>query len=48
MEMWIFVLECDEKIGGYVGLNLGIMELMIVFYYVFDFLYDKVIWDVFY
>lgn len=37
-----------SKVGGYFGFNLGIVELIVVFYYVFNFFKDKFVWDVSY
>lgn len=45
-EMRTLVLERDERIGGHVGPNLGVMELTLALHYVFDSPHDKVIWDV--
>ena len=40
------ILERDEKIGGHVGPNLGIVETTLAYHYVFNSPHDKVIWDV--
>lgn len=45
-EMRQLILERDEKIGGHVGPNLGIVETTLAYHYVFDSPHDKVIWDV--
>lgn len=45
-EMRTLVLERDERIGGHVGPNLGVMEMTLALHYVFDSPHDKVIWDV--
>ena len=45
-EMRQLILERDEKIGGHVGPNLGIVETTLAYHYVFNSPHDKVIWDV--
>ena len=45
-EMRQLVLEKDAAISGHVGPNLGAMEAMIAFHYVFDSPKDKIIWDI--
>lgn len=45
-EMRTLVLERDERIGGHVGPNMGVMEMTLALHYVFDSPHDKVIWDV--
>lgn len=40
------ILERDEKIGGHVGPNLGVVELTLAYHYVFDSPHDKIVWDV--
>lgn len=45
-EMRQLILERDEKIGGHVGPNLGIVETTLALHYVFDSPHDKIVWDV--
>ncbi len=39
---------CDQvaKTGGHLAPNLGVVELTIALHYVFDFAYDRLLWDV--
>ena len=45
-EMRRLILERDEKIGGHVGPNLGIVETTLALHYVFNSPHDKIVWDV--
>lgn len=45
-EMRQLILERDEKIGGHVGPNLGIVETTLALHYVFNSPHDKIVWDV--
>lgn len=45
-EMRQLILERNEKIGGHVGPNLGIVEMTLALHYVFDSPHDKIVWDV--
>jgi 1-deoxy-D-xylulose-5-phosphate synthase len=40
------ILSTVSKNGGHLASNLGVVELTVALYYVFDFPRDKVIWDV--
>ena len=40
------ILNCDSKVGGHVGPNLGIVETTIALHYVFDSPRDKIVYDV--
>jgi 1-deoxy-D-xylulose-5-phosphate synthase len=40
------ITEIVFKNGGHLGSNLGVVELTIALYYVFNFLEDSVVWDV--
>lgn len=40
------IIETISKNGGHLASNLGVVELTIALYYVFDFPADKLIWDV--
>lgn len=41
-----FLVKFVLKIGGYLVFNLGVVELILVFYKVFDSFKDKIVWDV--
>src|SRR5665648_789912 len=41
-----FLIEKVSKTGGHLASNLGVVELTLSLYNVFDFNKDKVIWDV--
>ena len=41
-----FLIEKTSKHGGHLASNLGVVELTIAMYRVFDFPKDKLIWDV--
>ncbi|MBU3189162.1 1-deoxy-D-xylulose-5-phosphate synthase [Clostridium bowmanii] len=45
-EIRCFLLEKVSKTGGHLASNLGIVELTLSLYNVFDFNSDKVVWDV--
>ncbi|WP_079422697.1 1-deoxy-D-xylulose-5-phosphate synthase [Clostridium oryzae] len=45
-EIRMFLLEKVSKTGGHLASNLGVVELTISLYNVFDFKKDKLIWDV--
>ncbi|MGV8982396.1 1-deoxy-D-xylulose-5-phosphate synthase [Clostridium sp.] len=45
-EIRCFLLEKVSKTGGHLASNLGIVELTLSLYNVFDFNKDKVVWDV--
>lgn len=47
-EVRLDVIDYILKIGGYFGVGLGVVELIVVLYYVFEILCDKIIWDVSY
>lgn len=40
------IMDVVHKNGGHLGSNLGVIELTIVLYYLFDFPKDRLIWDV--
>ncbi|MCM1992748.1 1-deoxy-D-xylulose-5-phosphate synthase [Oceanirhabdus seepicola] len=46
MEIRKFLIENISKTGGHLASNLGVVELTLSLYRVFDLDYDKVIWDV--
>ncbi|MDP4119384.1 MAG: 1-deoxy-D-xylulose-5-phosphate synthase N-terminal domain-containing protein, partial [Bacillota bacterium] len=46
VEIRKFLIEKVSENGGHLASNLGIVELTIALYYVFDFPEDKVVWDV--
>lgn len=41
-----FLLYNIVNIGGYLAVNLGVVELIFVLLKVFDLLKDKIVWDV--
>lgn len=41
-----FLIDKVSKTGGHLASNLGVVELTLSLYYVFDFNKDKIIWDV--
>jgi 1-deoxy-D-xylulose-5-phosphate synthase len=41
-----FILDSVSKSGGHLASNLGAVELTLALHYVFDFKYDKLLWDV--
>ena len=41
-----FLIETTSRTGGHLASNLGVVELTIALYRVFDFPRDKVVWDV--
>lgn len=45
-EMREFIVETVSKTGGHLGPNLGAVELTLALHYVFDFLIDRIVWDV--
>ena len=40
------IISCVSKTGGHLASSLGVVELTIALYYIFDLPQDKVIWDV--
>jgi len=40
------LIQIISKTGGHAGPNLGVVELTVALYYVFDFPEDKVVWDI--
>ncbi len=40
------IIEVVSENGGHLASNLGIAELTIALHYVFDFTYDRLLWDV--
>lgn len=45
-ELCQYLLYIVGQIGGYFGVGFGVVELIIVLYYVFDILDDCLVWDV--
>jgi 1-deoxy-D-xylulose-5-phosphate synthase len=45
-ELRAFVLESVSKTGGHLSSNLGTVELTIALNHVFNFPYDRIVWDV--
>ncbi|QBD87447.1 1-deoxy-D-xylulose-5-phosphate synthase [Clostridium tetani] len=45
-ELRNFIIESVSQNGGHLASNLGVVELTLSLYNVFDFSYDKLIWDV--
>ncbi len=45
-ELRAFVLESVSRTGGHLSSNLGTVELTIALHHVFNFPYDRVVWDV--
>lgn len=45
-EIRAFLLENVSKTGGHLASNLGVVEMTIALFYVFDFPKDKIVWDV--
>lgn len=45
-ELCVEIISVVFVIGGYLGVGLGVVELIVVLYVVFDMLCDKIIWDV--
>jgi len=45
-ELRSFLLETVHKTGGHLASNLGVVELTIALVYVYDFPFDKIVWDV--
>ena len=45
-EMRDFIVDTVSKTGGHLGPNLGAVELTLALHYVFDFLTDRIVWDV--
>lgn len=45
-ELRNFIIESVSENGGHLASNLGVVELTLSLYNVFDFSYDKLIWDV--
>lgn len=41
-----FIIRSVSQTGGHLASNLGVVELTIAMHYVFDFLSDKLLWDV--
>ncbi|MCP5004410.1 MAG: hypothetical protein GY941_10820, partial [Planctomycetes bacterium] len=41
-----FIVDIVSRTPGHLASNLGVVELTIALHYVFDFLTDKLIWDV--
>jgi 1-deoxy-D-xylulose-5-phosphate synthase len=41
-----FILESVSKAGGHLASNLGVVEITLALHYVFDFMKDKLLWDV--
>jgi 1-deoxy-D-xylulose-5-phosphate synthase len=41
-----FMLNSLSKTGGHLASNLGVIELTLALHYVFDFLEDRLVWDV--
>lgn len=41
-----FIIQALSRTGGHLGSSLGTVELAIALHYVFDFLKDRVVWDV--
>ena len=40
------LIEIISKTGGHIGVNLGVVELTVALYYVFDLLEDSIVWDI--
>ena len=40
------LIKITSNTGGHVGPNLGVIELTVALYYVFDFPADTLIWDI--
>ena len=40
------IIDVVSKNGGHLASNLGVVELTVALYYVFDFRKDDVVWDV--
>lgn len=45
-EIRAFFIESVLKNGGHFSANLGVVELTLALHYVYDFLNDKIVWDV--
>ena len=45
-ELRHFLLDSVSKTGGHLSSNLGTVELTIALHYVFNTLYDRIVWDV--
>lgn len=41
-----FIVDTVSKTGGHLGPSLGVVELTLALHYVYDFLYDRLVWDV--
>ena len=41
-----FLLESIQHTGGHLGSNLGVVELTVALHTVFDFRFDRIVWDV--
>lgn len=41
-----FIIQTLSRTGGHLGSNLGTVELAVALNYVFDFLRDRIVWDV--
>lgn len=46
--MRVEIISVVFEMGGYLGVGLGVVELIVVFYVVFDVFKDKIVWDVLY
>ena len=40
------LIEIVSKTGGHIGVNLGVVELTVALYHVFDFDHDALVWDI--
>lgn len=45
-ELCVYFIELVGKSGGYFVVGLGVIEFIVVLYYLYQILYDQLVWDV--